>query len=249
MVCVTHSTEFAINSRSGRLGLSFKAGLVYHAKESDPEHATLDITLKEQEAAWAREGKPPDIFVVIGQHVPSYEPAFLLETPSWLADLRRHNEVSRLRSSIDILLATLFYVELIGLPRMSELGLFHCQVQIRCRILPSSEAYPILILKLRQRQARFSHDYQSIPCVNKQLQDEADQGTAFSRRFEASIPSLQDTIDVQITGITNRSRSISNCPYKAEDLIRDQGLDCVFGNKDHKLTYFGSIFESRDRFI
>ena len=49
--------------------------------------------------------------------------------------------------------------------------------------------------------------------------------------------SLSDGIDVKIDGITKMVRSISNCPYKLQTLIEDQGLDCVFGHRDHKKRY------------
>jgi hypothetical protein len=33
----------------------------------------------------------------------------------------------------------------------------------------------------------------------------------------------------------DQKQSISNCPYNLITLIHDQGLDCVFGHKDHRV--------------
>jgi hypothetical protein len=40
-------------------------------------------------------------------------------------------------------------------------------------------------------------------------------------------------IDVQID-VQGTPQNIGNCPYELRNLIRDQGLDCVFGRKDHQ---------------
>jgi hypothetical protein len=56
-----------------------------------------------------------------------------------------------------------------------------------------------------------------------------------------SLPTFQHTIDVRINGLTTTSRRISNCPYEVQQLIEDQDLHCVFGNKYHKRTYQGLI--------
>ena len=225
----------------------------YHAKERDVPNEIIDIVLKEQDFIWAREGKAPDILVALGARIPPYDQIMTSEkTPDWLADFRRQAaNRTRLETSVDILLASQFYVELIGVPQLDELGLLFCRAQIRCRILPSSKAYRHLIERLRERRARFYYEYQSIPCINRQLYDEAGRGIAFSRCIEISLPTLQHSIDVKVDGITRTSQRISNCPYKLQQLIEDQGLHCVFGNKDHKMRYFGSIadLKSQDRFI
>jgi hypothetical protein len=45
------------------------------------------------------------------------------------------------------------------------------------------------------------------------------------------VASLQDSVDIKVDGVIKRARSISNCPYQIETLIKDQGLDYVFGSR------------------
>jgi hypothetical protein len=235
------------------MSLSPKSVHGYHAMERDVPNELINISLKEQDFLWKREGKEPDILLVLGERVSPWDRTLRPEKiPDWQIDFRLQTaSQSRLESSADILIASLFYLELIGVPQLDELGSLFCRAQIRCRLLPSSEAYPILIERLRERRARFYYEYQSIPCINRQLYDEASRGIAFSRCIEMSLPSLQHNLDVKIDGVTRASQRISNCPYKLQQLVEDQSLHCVFGSKDHKMRYLGSIADPspQTRFI
>jgi hypothetical protein len=142
--------------------------------------------------------------------------------------------------SADGLMAALFYIELIGRPVLKEAG-YACRAQIRCRLLPSKPALKALVDRLARTHAHFYFSYHKIPCISRQLHAEVmSDGEAFSRRFEFSVSSLQDSIDVKIDGVTKRGRSISNCPYTVDTIMRDQGLHCVFGHKDHQERYLGT---------
>ena len=154
----------------------------------------------------------------------------------WLVDHRIDKTL--LSHSTDVLLASLFYITLIGIPLLTEGGLF-CHAQIQCRLLPSSNTYQSLIRQLRERRARFYYHYQSIPCVNKQIQVEAEQGVEFSRYIELILFSLHDRIKIKIGGITTNATYISNCPYRLQQVIEDQGLNCRFGHRDHQKRFFG----------
>jgi hypothetical protein len=239
----------SLTIQSARMSLSPKSVHGYHAKERDVPNEMIDIIRKEQDFIWRREGRAPDILVALGARVPSHDRTVIAEKiPDWLADFRlQATNQTALERSVDAILASLFYLELIGLPQLDELGQYFCRAQIRCRILPSSKAYRNLIERLRERRARFYYDYQSIPCINRQLYDEADRGIAFSRCIDMSLPTLQGSIDVKIDGITRTGHRISNCPYKIQQLVEDQGLHCVFGNKDHKMRYFGSIADLKSK--
>jgi hypothetical protein len=100
-----------------------------------------------------------------------------------------------------------------------------------------------LVNRLKKCKARFYYDFKSIPCVDQQLHGEAVRGIAFSRYVQFSVPADLDEIDIMIDKITKHPRSISNCPYQLRALIKDQGLDCVFGNKDHQ-ERFGGVLET-----
>ncbi|MAD85477.1 MAG: hypothetical protein CL912_21150 [Deltaproteobacteria bacterium] len=231
------------------MALSSKSVHGYLANERKLPEETTAITLREQDLIWKRDGRSPDILVALGARSPPYnQPRTSESLPTWMADFRLKNDAELLSRSTNALLASLFYLELVGVPQLDELGHMFCRLQVRCRIAPTSRAYRILIAKLREHRSRFYFDYQSVPCVSQQLHDEAGRGIAFSRCIEMSVPTLAHSLDVKIDGITSTSQRISNCPYRLQHLIEDEGLNCVFGNKDHKLRYFGPM-NSSARFI
>ena len=196
------------------------------------------MALSEQDILWSRTSRLPDVVVCLGTKIPDYELS-AKECPCWLSDHRmKRDKKEAIKGAKEALLASQFYIELVGLPQVDHVG-FHCRASVHCRMTPSSPAYHTLIQQLRKNRARFHYDYKSIPCVNKQLYDEAGRGIAFSRYIEFSVTSFSDEIDIKISGIIDGARSISNCPYKIQTLIQDQGLDCAFGHRDHNRRYFG----------
>lgn len=136
----------------------------------------------------------------------------------------------------DKLLASLFYIELCGLPQLETRG-YACRVSIRCRLSPSEPHLRALVVQLCTKKARFYWDETSMPCVDQELLDELRRGVAYSRRIDVSVHSLDDVINIRVDGITTRVRSISNCPYTISDIIEDQGLHCIFGHRDHRRRY------------
>jgi hypothetical protein len=138
-----------------------------------------------------------------------------------------------IKRAADALLATMFYIELCGEPDLTEIG-FHCHIRIRCRIYPATESYIPLLDTLCEKKARFHYDYRSIPCVDRQCYEIAKQRLPFSRRFDITVLSLKDAINVEVDGITRARTSISNYLYIVEQLVEDQGLNCVFGHCDHR---------------
>jgi hypothetical protein len=211
----------------------------YRSKERRTYYDVVEITGQEQDIIWSRNGKPPDFLVCLGDHFPGYEKSAEKPLFPWLHDYRVSNNEGLVQKTVDSQLVSLFYIELIGLPQLNEVGFF-CRAQVRCRLLPSTRAYQILVDRLRKERARLYYDYQSTPCVTSQLFDEASRGIAFSRCIEFSVLSMDDDVDIKIDGITSGGmKSISNCPYRLRRIIEDQGLDCVFGHRDHKRRYLG----------
>ncbi|PMD42322.1 hypothetical protein L207DRAFT_632109 [Hyaloscypha variabilis F] len=237
-------------SQCAKMSLSSKSVHGYHAREKYLPNEMIDIMLEEQDILWKRERKGPDILVALGARV-LLDRAMSNKTPEWLVDFRLQAASRSREKTVDLLTASLFYIELIGMPQLDELGHFYCRAQVRCRISPSSIAYGKLIQRLRESRARFYYDFQSVPCVNQELHDEATRGIAFSRRIEMSVPSLHHSVDVKINGITSTIQRLSNCPYKLQQLVEDQRLHCVFGNKDHKMRYLGTVDDPKPqgRFI
>ena len=200
-------------------------------RQSQANNEMINLTLHEQNDLWSRSGRSPDILVVVGDPISGYT-----ESP-WLYELRLKNSFNIQRAA-DAVLASLFYIELIELPQLNEVG-FCCRAIIQCRIPPSSPAYCPILDRLYISKARFYYDYKSIPCVERQTYNTAQQHLPFSRHFEMSVPSMGDEIQVEIDGFTAQRRSISNCPYRVHQLIKDQRLDSVFGHSDHRRRKFG----------
>lgn len=232
-----------------RMSLSRKSIRGYQAKRHCNPKEIISTVHEEQNLIWKRNNRNADVLIAVGAHIPVYDQTIPKIIYPNLVDYRMSYDSGRLCNSIDLILASTFYLELVGPPQPNELGRFFCRIQIRCRLSPSSRAYRSLIGELRKKRARFYFDYQSIPCVNRQLYDEFKRGVAFSRCLELTTHSMNDAIDVRVDGITSTSRSISNCPYKLKQLVEDQELNCIFGSKDHKERYFGSVYEKRSQYF
>jgi hypothetical protein len=132
----------------------------------------------------------------------------------------------------DNLLAALFYLELVELP-VFDRTLFACKGQILCRLGPSHRALRALASRLNETQAHFYLDFeQKVPCIDEVSYNLIDCGGAFCRNVSFKVVSLDDSVDIKIDGLTRRARSISNCPYKINTIVQDEGLDYVFGSRN-----------------
>ena len=126
----------------------------------------------------------------------------------------------------DNVIASLFYLELREDGPFFDGTEFICKGQIRCRLKPSSTALQVLITRLKESKAYFCSNFeQKFPSWY------SEQGGPYQRNIEFKITSFEDIIDIKLDGITHRSISISNCPYKIETLVKDQGLDLPFGSR------------------
>ncbi|KAH8787540.1 acyl transferase/acyl hydrolase/lysophospholipase, partial [Hyaloscypha sp. PMI_1271] len=134
----------------------------------------------------------------------------------------------------DNILASLFYLELDTLPTFHRSS-FVCRGRICCRITPRHKALQALARRLIDTKASFYlNSNQHIPGIDDESYNAIEGGAAYCRNVTFNVISLDDLIDIKIDGISKRARSISNCPYKVQTLIRDQGLDCVFGHRKNK---------------
>jgi hypothetical protein len=134
----------------------------------------------------------------------------------------------------DNMLASLFYLELERVPLFQRYT-FQCKGRILCRLNAGTRALHALVVRLKESQARFytaSQEY--VPCVDPKMYKNVREGGAFIAEVEFEVSSMSDTIDIKIDGITQRAKSISNCPYSISDLVYNQGLHYVFGRPDHK---------------
>jgi len=156
--------------------------------------------------------------------------------------------------SADRLLASLFYIELMQVPTFFEAA-ERAHVCLQCRVLPGA-ALIDLISNLRRRKARVHYggdslDDKSELLVSPSALARCQQGERFTRVFTIPVRSMASVLDVRIDGIVG-PQNIGNCPYSLGKLVMDQGLDCVFGRKDHRDVAQGGwsgivMFEAIDR--
>jgi hypothetical protein len=130
----------------------------------------------------------------------------------------------------DNLIASLFYLRLEMLPSFSR-TMFTCKLFVRCRLEPSHKALIVLAKRLKDTRARFHIDSEHVVrCIDDSSYQALEAGGRFCREIVVQVGSLSEAVDVKIDGVTRKAWSISNCPYKVETLIKDQGVDGVFGN-------------------
>jgi hypothetical protein len=110
--------------------ISAKLVLGYCARKSNGTRAMVNITLHEQNDLWSRSGRSPDVLVCAGEESSQYT------NMPWLYELHVKSSFSAKRAA-DGILASLFYIELIELPQLSEMG-FLCRILVRCRVQPAS---------------------------------------------------------------------------------------------------------------
>lgn len=158
------------------------------------------------------------------------------------------------QAAAERLLALLFYVELIVLPdfyRAAE----QARLCLQCRV-PPGPALMELVTNLQQRRVRLHYrgsnlDYVSELLVSPRALARCHAGEGLSRAFTIPVESWSSLVDVRIDGL-REIQCVSNCPYELRKLARDQGLDSVFGRKDHQDVTEGgksafAMFEAIDR--
>jgi hypothetical protein len=128
------------------------------------------------------------------------------------------------------LLANFFYIELINQPCFAS-GPEICLLRLRCR-----GQFSNILRKFRQSRIYFRGNepnyYISYLLAPDALQC-SDYGEEFGRIIEVMVSSPASKISVKIEGPDGQTRHISGSPYPLGQLIRDQGLYCLFGNSNH----------------
>ncbi|KAH7000879.1 hypothetical protein EDB80DRAFT_721123 [Ilyonectria destructans] len=145
--------------------------------------------------------------------------------------------VSSLKSSTKRMLSCLFYIELMSTPMLYSSPETVC-VRLLCRLPPSPEMMS-LIRGLHLRSARIHYrgaeaEWAIESLVTPAILARCRRGESFSRDFEVQVSAMDSEVDVRLHDTLIGEQSISNCPYKVEKLIKDQGLDCAFGRRDHR---------------
>jgi hypothetical protein len=132
------------------------------------------------------------------------------------------------------LIASLFYIELASYPKPGS----QTSLRVKCRI-PSGASLVSLVTRLHHYKAtafikvKRRIDRQEIfvtPAALGRCRD----GSDFRRTFLIDVPSQSAVIDIQLNSANGNRASLSKCPYSVSALIKDQGLDCIFGRSDHR---------------
>ncbi|KAE8442176.1 hypothetical protein EG329_003764 [Mollisiaceae sp. DMI_Dod_QoI] len=201
--------------------------------------SSLDLILKEQQCIWPHGVGKADVLIscepnTTAQHTTSSSQGLLWQDRSLLS------------WAAEKLIASLFYVEFRCQPSFYRSPI-SCQLSISCR-LAAGPALADLVMQLRQKHAHFHYgtslaERRALPVCDDIVWTQVKHGQPFLRFLEMEIVSINSLICIQVqtTGIVNEDdvvskgrHWISNCPYDVKFLIRDQGLDCVFGHIDHQ---------------
>jgi hypothetical protein len=188
---------------------------------------------------WELDGMagPPTILQLKGQafrNILTTE-ADLRSSCSMLVEFTRSYTPVHVRDFADQMIANLFYLELATDPRLTQ----PVMVRARCRLQSGPGLLSLVMgLHLREAKARIRaapSSYQEETFVSASALGRCRDGFDFLRTFQVEIHSLDSEIDVQIEVRQGSMISLSKCPYVVSDLVRDQGIDCVFGRDDNRL--------------
>ncbi|KAG4278816.1 hypothetical protein FPRO04_06137 [Fusarium proliferatum] len=136
------------------------------------------------------------------------------------------------------LLASLFYIELDAMPDATSPSQY-CAVLLQCRVPPGQPLVELLCRLRREDTSLYYRDSKANE-ISEELCTEAifwecERHRPFLRIVIVHIASIESEVYISIDGLDGRKHWVSNCPYKIEQLIRDQEMDHVFGRRDRKI--------------
>lgn len=136
------------------------------------------------------------------------------------------------------LLCHLFYIELTVIPRFYYTPEIIC-LAMRCRLNPG-HALLDLLFRIFRLGACFYYQGDEITPTKAQICTEDDiqkcrKMQPFVRQFKIKALSANTSISIEMDGVNGKRYSISNCPYKLRDIIKDQGLNHPYGAKRHSV--------------
>lgn len=128
----------------------------------------------------------------------------------------------------DSIYASMFYFELRELPNIIN-GAYECKGHIYCRMNLPKYGREYLWNELFKSGAFFLILGCPTPCVSKVLKT----APPFRREITFSVPSLDELLNISLTGLTSKPTSISGFPRQLKELINAQKLYTPFGRVDH----------------
>lgn len=133
-----------------------------------------------------------------------------------------------LKSIASSLTASLFYLELLRVPsfyRSPDI----CHAVVRCR-LPPGNALLSLLKKLEYEKTVLVFrgdelDYTKVALCESYAMKRCRAGKPFLREVQIKANSLNSMLDISIQVSNGDSRSMSNCPYRLDALLKAQRLE------------------------
>ncbi|KAF4468234.1 Vitamin B6 biosynthesis [Fusarium albosuccineum] len=134
------------------------------------------------------------------------------------------------------LVAALFYIELVAAPTFYA-GPELCMIRLQCRVPPGDELLELLY-SLYRRKTRLCYASNGLDHVNTELCTEdlihqCENRQPFMKELLVEVMSADDNITIQLESAGGKY-PVSGCPYKVQDLIKDQGLDLPLGRQERE---------------
>lgn len=125
------------------------------------------------------------------------------------------------------ILCSLFYIELESAPLFYS-SIERCTVKLHCRLPPGDELQELLHFfwrnKTRMIYKGSETEYSTLMlCTENNLKANR-ENAYFSREFSVEVRSWETKIMVELCDFNGYGCSVSHCPYRLRDLVRDQGL-------------------------
>lgn len=135
------------------------------------------------------------------------------------------------------LIASLFYMELPRVPRFYR-SPERCHIYMHCRIPPGHTLLDLLY-RFHHLSTRIIYrgdeiQYAKMPLPGLATLQRCRAGKPFRKTVVVEVSSVRAKVEVTFSGLDRSHHNISHCPYELRQLIRDQGLDNVFGRSDHQ---------------
>lgn len=137
------------------------------------------------------------------------------------------------------MISCLFYIELVAAPMFySSPEIVH--VRLLCRLPPGLETMKFVGflnlqgIQIQYRGAELEWSIDSL--VTTAALARCGRGETFCRVLELQVAAMDTKLDLWLSGDSIGRQSVSNCPYRVDQLVQDQGLDCVFGRRDHQVV-------------
>jgi hypothetical protein len=137
------------------------------------------------------------------------------------------------------LISYLFYLELLSAPLFYQAPDV-CRIRVACRV-PPGPTLMVLLMMLRQRSIHlryrsYNQDLIDIPICTAEIWSYCGKGQPFMINLDIGVFNMASLLEVQLGNARENYIHISKCPYRLEDLIRDQRHELHAGTQSRART-------------